>query len=366
MVHIRSVSWRQLVLRLHLLIGVTLSLPLVVLGLSGSLLVLHHELIEFSAPRVETGQPRAISEILAAAQSAAPAGYVPSLYAAPLREAGPAFVRLSGRRGSVFIDIDPVSLKIFPDEPSSPWLGPLHSLHENLMLPTYQAVGWLGVAMLVLGMSGGVNWWPWRGRLRQGFVAGTDRGGVGLYRRLHATAGIWALLVFMTVSATGIGLAFPQTFAKVISRMSPLRDLRGAAEPVHVVPVPGGQPMPVDAAVTLAQAGVADTRVEYVALPARPDQPIRISLLRIGQLAGAPSINVFIDPWARRIAKTNDPSAYTLGEKLILWQHAIHSGEGLGMAWNFLLFMTGLLPLFFVATGITMWRLKRRAATRMS
>ncbi len=98
MMRLRRVSWRRLVLRLHLLIGVVLGLPLVVLGLSGSALVLHHELAEFSAPRGASGRPRAISEILAAAQAAAPAGYVPSLYAAPLGEGDLALVRLVGRR----------------------------------------------------------------------------------------------------------------------------------------------------------------------------------------------------------------------------------------------------------------------------
>jgi len=230
------------------------------------------------------------------------------------------------------------------------------------MLPTHEVVGWLGVAMLALGMTGIVNWWPWRGRWRQGFVATTEGSVVGFYRRLHATAGLWALLVFMTVSVTGICLAFPQTFAKIVDRVSPLRDLRVAANAVHVVPVAGALRMSVDEAMALAQAGLTDARVERVALPLRPDQPFRISLLRTRQQAGVPSITVFVDPWAREIVRIDDPGAYALGEKLILWQHAIHSGEGLGMVWNLLLFLTGLLPLFFIFTGVSMWWLKRSMA----
>jgi uncharacterized iron-regulated membrane protein len=74
-----------------------------------------------------------------------------------------------------------------------------------------------------------------------------------------------------------------------------------------------------------------------------------------------PSIAVFVDPWARRIARIDDPSTYMLSEKLLRWQRTIHSGEGLGAVWNLLLFLTGLLPLFFVTTGLSMWWRKRRA-----
>src|SRR5688500_2738794 len=111
---------RRLFAQLHLWIGLVLCLPLVLLGLTGSILVFEDELHEaFAPPRSPAmqGEPRSIEEIVGAAHRAAPADYVPASYVAPATPAGLAAVRLSpARRGApaserVRIQVDPMTLQ---------------------------------------------------------------------------------------------------------------------------------------------------------------------------------------------------------------------------------------------------------------
>ena len=54
-----------------------------------------------------------------------------------------------------------------------------------------------------------------------------------------------------------------------------------------------------------------------------------------------------------------DPRQFSVAERILTWQHAVHAGQGLGWAWKIMVFLCGLLPLLFVVSGTTMWRLKR-------
>jgi uncharacterized iron-regulated membrane protein len=95
-------------------------------------------------------------------------------------------------------------------------------------------------------------------------------------------------------------------------------------------------------------------------LPTRPDQAFRVALLPDGAERGAPVATVFVDPRNGRIIETRDPRSYTVGERILAWQHALHEGRGFGWSWRVLVFLSGFLPALFAVTGISMWLLKRR------
>ena len=184
----------------------------------------------------------------------------------------------SGER--VRIDVDPVSLQTYPN-PETGFLRQVFFLHSTLLLRNRegrQLVGWFGVAMLVMAISGLVNWWPRRGRWRAGFTVARGARGYRLHRELHGAVGIWGLAVFVVVSFAGVYLSFPESVRSAVNLVLPARDLRGAASAVRVEPVPGAEPLGIDAAVALARERVPDTALRLVFLPARPDQPIRVAL----------------------------------------------------------------------------------------
>ena len=134
---------------------------------------------------------------------------------------------------------------------------------------------------------------------------------------------------------------------------------------MRVEPVPGAEPLGIDAAVALAREQLPDTALRLVFLPARPDQPIRVALSAPATIGHGPAVTVLVDPWARRVVEVFDPRGFSPGETMLAWQHALHAGQGFGPVWKMLVFLSGLLPLLFTVTGILMWRLRRRRRRRL-
>ncbi len=261
----------------------------------------------------------------------------------------------------VRIRVDPVSLETIPEKPTD-ILRQIFFLHSTLLMKNRegrQLVGWLGLAMLVMGVSGLTNWWPRRGQWRGAFSISKQAYGFRLHRELHGAAGIWGLAVFVLVSLAGVCLAFPETARSVIDLILPARDLRGKATGLKAESIAGVKPADIDEAIALARARVPGAEPGFVFLPARPDQPFRIGLLRADQQRKAPAVTIFVDPWSRRVIEVLDPREYSIGEKILAWQHALHAGQALGWVWKLLVFLCGLLPLLFAVSGVTMWRLRR-------
>jgi len=263
--------------------------------------------------------------------------------------------------------VDPVSLATYPNPPEGV-VRLVADLHKNLLMPGRdgrQLVGWLGVVMLMLGVSGLVNWFPYRaqwrnGQWRQAFAIRRGAGSFRFNREMHGALGIWGLTVFIIVSFGGVQLAFPETLRGIVNPVMPARDLRAAANAVKIEPQRGVEPMAVDDAVALARGNAPDSYLRFVFLPVRPDQPVRTGWTRNGHDRREPTLSVFVDPYARRIVDTYDPRQFSAGETLLAWQHALHAGQGWGPLWKALVFLCGFLPLLFTVTGLSMWWLKRR------
>jgi uncharacterized iron-regulated membrane protein len=105
---------------------------------------------------------------------------------------------------------------------------------------------------------------------------------------------------------------------------------------------------------------VPDARFLNAFLPTRPDQALRVGLIRAGHAEGAPIITVIIDPWRHNIVDVFDPRTMTAGESIIAWQRALHYGIGLGGTYKFLVFISGVIIPIFAVTGFFMWWIKRR------
>ncbi len=379
-------TWLQ---QLHLWVGLVLLLPLVTMGVTGAVLVYAdnvHDLLGGATPSATTrGEWRAAGDLIAAATAVqTEPGRIPIAVHWPTEIGEPAAVRLSRPgmahakapqpaqmrpqnpfAGSVQVMVDPVSLQVLDQQEGMPrWVRFFHDLHGHLFITGgvgRSLVGWLGVAMLVLGCSGLFLWWPRGGRWREAFTVRRGAKGLRLHRDLHGAIGIWSLPIFLAVNFTGVYITFPQTFAVAVNAVSPSRDLRAATMQARVEPVHGAQPIAVDEAIALAQDGVPDARVLGAFLPTRPDQPLRVTLARTGHREGAPTITVVVDPWRRSIVEVIDPQTMSAGETFMAWQRALHEGVGLGGAYKFLVFLSGVIIPAFAVTGFLMWWIKRRA-----
>jgi hypothetical protein len=108
------------------------------------------------------------------------------------------------------------------------------------------------------------------------------------------------------------------------------------------------------------------SRFRQARLPARPGRPIRIRPVRGGHQRGEPAITALVDPRRRSLSAVFDPRDFSLGERIIVWQRALHAGQGLGWTWRTLVFLSGLLPALFAVTGVAMWWIKCRRGPQIA
>jgi uncharacterized iron-regulated membrane protein len=380
---------RRLLFQFHMWIGLILGLLLALLGLSGSVLVYDDAIADFLAPppqAVARGEALPLDKIVEAARGAAGRG---AMQISLPREPGDAIsVRVTGRQGegagrgggegrgegrrarqsaegappasggpraaATQVFIDPVSGAVLGSRKAQlpPILMFAHQLHGNFLMGRdgRTFVGWLGVAMLILGATGLVLWWPKRGQWKYAFFVRRSAKGLRFHRELHAATGIWIFIVFMAVSFSGVVLAFPNLMQ---SGSRPSFNLREGPEIV-----PGtGQRLGADAALALARTALPDATPTGLSIPARPDRTIVVNMLAHGAVGAA----VYIDPWRGDIVGQRDPS-----QSFLAWQRPVHQGTGLGPVWRALVFLSGFVPTLFVVTGVIMWAKKRRRRLPMA
>ncbi len=390
-------TFRYWLQQLHLWIGLILLLPLVMMGVTGAVLVYGHDIEHLlgqgEPPAKAVGEWSTPGELIAAARTASnDPTRIPIAVRWPMEVGEPAAVRLSrpgmanerpqfrggqaqgqaqGRvptqspfAGSLQMLIDPVSLQVLETQQAmTGWLRFFHDLHGHLFIAGglgRELVGWLGVVLLVLGCSGLYLWWPRPGQWKAAFIVRRTAKGLRFNRELHGAVGIWSLVLFMLVNFTGVYLAFPQQISVAVNTVWPGRDMRAAMFQARVEPMRGVQPMSVNEAVELARSTVPDGRFLNAFLSIRPDQAMRIGLIRADHVEGAPIITVIIDPFRKNVVDVFDPQTMTTGERIIAWQRALHYGIGLGSGYKFLVFVSGVIIPVFAITGFLMWWIKRR------
>ncbi len=225
-----------------------------------------------------------------------------------------------------------------------------HQLHGNFLMGREGRayVGWLGIAMLLLGASGPGLVVPRRGQWKYAFIVRRTARGLRFHRELHAMLGIWAFLVFMAVSFSGVVLAWP-----VMTGNAPPPGGRAA---VTVEPVEGATRIGADQAAALALAALPGAEVA-LHHPARPPQPgdhrepgqprrhrrqCRHRPLARQGIVGARSVRGFLG-----LAAPGASGAPWTGVEI----------PG---------FPQRFLPAIFVFTGVMMWAKKRTARIPMS
>jgi uncharacterized iron-regulated membrane protein len=365
-------AWRDTFLRrIHLCIGAFLSLPLVMIGLTGSILVFEPELSPSRGFGVASEGPvQSFTAMVEAARGSAREGLKPSLVIAPAAAGDLAEIRFSDPArpgpGGLQVFVDPVSLDVRgAQQGGDGWLRTMFFWHANMMVRDRsgrEVGGWFGVAMCVLAVTGIIMQWPKRRRWRQAVTISSKSRGYRLLREVHGAIGFWSWLVLLIVSFSGVWLSFPQAFNGWAAAVG-VRDLRpGIAGSGKVATVEGATPLNADGVAALAMAAAPGKPLRWISIPARADQPYRVMLGEAHSLATV----AFVDPFAQRVTELRDPRDYAFAERIVASMHAIHDGSGLGVWWRALVFFSGLLPAIFAVSGILMWVGKYRTRRKMT
>jgi uncharacterized iron-regulated membrane protein len=340
----RSV-WR----RVHLWIALCVGILVVPIGLTGTLLVVHDELDRLIDP--------AVYVVTGADPVGAPGLYLENALAAvpgsavvrvrfPAAVAPVAVLLRGGGAGetSRIAYLDPPTGEVLGVRDfRGTFVGLVHSLHGNLLLPGFNGraiVGWAGVGLFVSALTGLLLWWPRRG----GFVRGLSwRRGIVTSVNLHNMFGAWICVPLAVVAGTGITLAFPDQARSTI----------GLFAETTPRPEQSGKPMArpeqaPDKVAALALAELDGARLVSLAVPTERARIWRVQLGRGDELR-----SVTVEDATGTVALL--PPAVP-GDLFATTLRRLHEGDHNGRLWRAIVFVTGLAPLALLVTGLVMWR----------
>ena len=104
------------------------------------------------------------------------------------------------------------------------FIGTTRDLHDTLLLRDWggrEAVGWLGVLMLLFCATGIWIWWPRDGALGRALVTLRRRPALLLNLDLHRILGIWMAVVLAVVACSGVAIIFPGWFRPLLGIAAP-------------------------------------------------------------------------------------------------------------------------------------------------
>lgn len=382
----RAAMLRRLWLNLHLWIGIGLAALLIPISISGALLVWHDEIDALITPHryavsgPQVAQPASVYLAKAAEAVAKEPGDLratglryPEEPGYPVRVVTRAHDggQAGGRPRFVTVFLDPPTAAVLDVmEFRTSFIGFLHVFHENLTIPEYngrQIVGWAGVGMLILSLTGIWLWWPRNG----GFLRGLRwTRSPRLTFNLHNMLGFWIAIPLAAVSLTGIYLSFPQTARSMMSSVAPMnaQGPRGFAGTVARQTA-----LAPERALELAQQAAPNARPAVVFLPlevrgergrgpaaggGQPGPAWRIQLAR----GESDIVTVMVDDRSGQASLAAGPQS---GDRAASWIRWIHEGSHSGPVWNVIVFLTGVFPPIFAVTGIIMWLRKRADRRRL-
>jgi len=346
--------WRNI----HLWLGIALFVLLVPVALSGALLVYHDDIGEYlSTPKGATApvKPTDLVAAVANARKAAGDGFTPMLISFPEDDRVPLTVAL---RGPAAKGERPVRLTATIDRHDArvldiadfrkTFFGFLHVFHENLTIPDYgrSIVGWTGVAMLILALTGLYLWWPRRGQRSRAFVW---RRSPATSSNLHYMTGFWICFPLALISLTGIYLAWPQQGRELLSSVAPMTEQQRGGPRAQVMANTARSPAEIFAAASARP----NSAVDAIFYPNPQTGAWRVRLRETGK---AEPVTILINDRSGEVSVVQPLS----GDRTASWIRWLHEGSHSGEVWRFVVFLSGIMPAVLGITGILIWLRQRR------
>ena len=358
---------RKLLLTTHLCIGLMAAPFLAVVGLTGAILVfedpldqaLNARLLRATAP----GPVLPLAELDRRLETAHP-GYRAAGVTFPGTDGIAYAVDLAAADGRPDLNlfVDPHDARVLGSVAEQrTLLGKVHQAHTRLLAGQTgrTIVGWTGVLLVLLSLSGLVLWWP--GKILWVHRTGTRR---RIVFELHNMLGGLCWLFLLGFGLTGMVIHWNGPALQWASRLGgtalpgPFPDTApgctGAA---------GAAPLPLDRIVDAAVAAMPGARVTAVHAAYRG--PARVFMKFPEDRTPAGRTNVFVDGCSGQILDARSartaPAAY---RAVAMWNREIHTGDLWGWPTRLLACLVSLVLPVMALTGPVMWWSKRRRGAR--
>jgi uncharacterized iron-regulated membrane protein len=209
-----------------------------------------------------------------------------------------------------------------------------HNLHGNLLVSGGSGraiVGWVGAFMCLSCLTGIWLWWPIGGSFRRGFRWKRQH---STNANIHHQVGFWVLVPLAMLSFTGVWISAPAMVGAQPPRPAPPRVLERPA-------------LTPDAALAAARpAVVGGGQLVSVTWPTDQGREWKIAFAREGGPA-----EVSVNDTNGAVTPPRPPRPETTARLM----RRLHDGTGMGLFWQIIIFIGGIIPAILAVTGLVMW-----------
>lgn len=348
---------RAMVSWLHLWVGLTGGLLFAVLGLSGSALTFHSELLLAQHPQLAAQAPVADGVVLAQLMGRwAPQGMTAIDLPRASLPVWQGFFADDSRR---YFATDSGAL-LLTRTTDNDWLLWLHELHTHLLggetgEEIVGVVGWIACFLLLSGLY---LWWPrigrWLAHLRPYANPPVRR-----WLTWHRSTGALALPLLLLVTTCGVGMVYHDGARTLLVAMFGGGD---APKP----PALKDMLVRVDWPRVLASAqnALPGAQLSRVATPRDSNRVIAFRARTNGEWHPNGRSLVFVDGADGQLLGRHDATAQRAGARASEAIYPLHIGTVGGPLYRWAVAFAGLLPSFFLVTGFLFWRRRRAARLR--
>lgn len=358
---------RRILLKLHKYAGLSFGLLLSLIGVSGSLLVFDHAIDETLTPSLRSdpnATPASLDSVISAAKDAAPSDATLSRLYLSRAPGSPHTARFSSanEEKSIEVNVTPdtaeaVAVRVWGDYPIT-WL---YSFHHSLTAGQTgkYIVGAMGVALLFFSLSGIVIWWPRHGQWRNVLRIDRHKGPMRLNYDLHKVIGIVFSVLLGLSAFTGIGLIFHDPMEAVVNFVSPVTELPSPSSlPKNTVQ---DSPISADTAVKKASAIFPNANLKRIYLPKSDTASYQLLFTQRDEAwTNYGASKVWVDQYTGEVLASWNPLTAPGGNKFLIWQFPLHSGDALGLTGRWLLLITGITPAVLSGSSLYLWWQKRK------
>jgi uncharacterized iron-regulated membrane protein len=375
-------SIKAALLQAHSVVGLTISLLLTLIGMTGAMMSFEDEIgasLNAGMMRVEARSAPMLTPdaLIARLQAAHDLGKISTVTMSsdPSAAVRIRFARSEGGARPSSVYVDPYDGRILGAPRGEDFFATVRKLHRWLLLPGdangygRQITGVAAISLIVLLISGTVLRWPRRaGSMKMWLKPNLALHGRGFQRSLHSVAGTWVLVIYLVMALTGLWYSFEWYKNGAIWLLSHPSVVAAPMQPK----LPRGTGATDAAQLTLDRAWSTFLHEQggrfataQLTLPAGAGTVVRIrSWARDASHEGARD-EFRIDAVTGRLMSAELYADKSIGERILSSVLDIHRGSIFGWPGKLLFMLAAALMPLFVVTGFMLY-LSRRKHRRVS
>lgn len=355
-------------LKVHLYLALIAGFFFALMGLTGSISVYREELDELLNPQLVIEQPsgkrQSLDKIMAAVQAAHPERYGSWTLEMPRSPHGMITAWYDKPRETFFelyaplmVSVNPYTAEVvanrFWGQTATTWLLGLHT-QLNLDSFGWNAVGVLGLLLMVSAATGVYLWWPGIRGIWDAIKVRHNAGMIRLAFDLHRLIGLLSASILLLLAFTGFNLSYP-SILETLTGSSGMEHGETGRDIVSTA-IPNNHPVKLESAEFVARGPFPRAELRRVTTPAGDSGIYRINLRQDNEINQRhPYTTIWVDRWSGQVKEVRDPSGFNPGQTFATWIWPMHTGEAFGATGRFIWFLSGIGLFILYVSGLLHW-----------